>query len=581
MVTEEDVPGSGYNINFWNNFISDIRIEYPETKFIAEDASWNMIPPTELISSLFDGNFQSYSSIEGMQYFFSPVMYNLGYLYNYVNSFVQNFSQCNILNILDNHDLKRFSSIILDNDAFNKLGAVCLFTTPFPPVIYNGSELGMKGYKVDFYQSDANDYHIREPFEWEANLVIPPHAQWYADYPDMVENQFVQDNDGISVEEQENNPNSLLNFYRFMSEFRSEHDVFQTGDYDAIGDYDEPLSIFMRSDSDEEFIVILNQSYQTIEVDINFSDFFGYLQQSEVISLEDQLSSEQWEDITYLNINNYHKTFTPYATYILEIETQYAFVLDGLLDEDAELLVSGSDGNIWWKNVNGLIYLAANVNDSHDTFIFLSESVYEEIEAPWLKSGFVGNWNYFCGYEEDSIWSGWYEGYDQINNEQFGSYAGDFLEVFFNPAEITMNDSLYIAVGYYETSNNGSLISQIPDGNSNEDIEIDEYAVFNINNSTDTDDDHLNNIEENHVMNVSPNPFNPCTNISFSLNCEENVNIAIYNIKGQKVAQLLAETLNKGNHKIIWDAHTQASGIYFLRFQTPTVNQLQKLVLLK
>ena len=65
-----------------------------------------------------------------------------------------------------------------------------------------------------------------------------------------------------------------------------------------------------------------------------------------------------------------------------------------------------------------------------------------------------------------------------------------------------------------------------------------------------------------------PNPFNPTTTISFSIPEESKVDIAIYNLKGQKVKQLVSDQLAGGQHSTVWNGEDEAekqvaSGIYF------------------
>ncbi|HHE38187.1 MAG TPA: T9SS type A sorting domain-containing protein [Candidatus Cloacimonetes bacterium] len=67
-----------------------------------------------------------------------------------------------------------------------------------------------------------------------------------------------------------------------------------------------------------------------------------------------------------------------------------------------------------------------------------------------------------------------------------------------------------------------------------------------------------------------PNPFHPSTTISFQLNTEntENTEINIYNIKGQKVKQIVSNQRSAGQHSVIWDGQDSnnkavSSGIYF------------------
>lgn len=90
-----------------------------------------------------------------------------------------------------------------------------------------------------------------------------------------------------------------------------------------------------------------------------------------------------------------------------------------------------------------------------------------------------------------------------------------------------------------------------------------------------------------HLRNY-PNPFNPETNISFSISeSMQQVNLSIYNIKGQLVKSLVNEELAAGEHNIIWNGRDQsdkpaASGIYFYRLKTASqITETGKCILLK
>jgi len=91
---------------------------------------------------------------------------------------------------------------------------------------------------------------------------------------------------------------------------------------------------------------------------------------------------------------------------------------------------------------------------------------------------------------------------------------------------------------------------------------------------------------ETKLIGNYPNPFNPETTISFSTSKKENVEIIIFNIKGQKVITLINEIYDKGKHTIDWkgtDDNNQkaSSGIYFYRMKTEDKTQIKKMVLLK
>ena len=57
--------------------------------------------------------------------------------------------------------------------------------------------------------------------------------------------------------------------------------------------------------------------------------------------------------------------------------------------------------------------------------------------------------------------------------------------------------------------------------------------------------------------------------------------ISLYNVKGQIVEVLFEGNQIKGAHNLVWNAKTEASGIYFVRLRTESFTQLRKVVLLK
>jgi hypothetical protein len=77
-----------------------------------------------------------------------------------------------------------------------------------------------------------------------------------------------------------------------------------------------------------------------------------------------------------------------------------------------------------------------------------------------------------------------------------------------------------------------------------------------------------------------PNPFNARTNIAFSIENESDVAIGIYNLTGQKVADLSGH-FGTGENIVSWDASEVASGVYFYRLNVGDNTQTRKMVLLK
>jgi arabinogalactan endo-1,4-beta-galactosidase len=86
---------------------------------------------------------------------------------------------------------------------------------------------------------------------------------------------------------------------------------------------------------------------------------------------------------------------------------------------------------------------------------------------------------------------------------------------------------------------------------------------------------------EGYNLDVYPNPFNPSTNIQYQLPTRSNVSIAIFNVLGQEVEQLVTGFQTEGYHSITWSASGFPSGVYFCRMTSSGHLALQKLVLLK
>lgn len=83
-----------------------------------------------------------------------------------------------------------------------------------------------------------------------------------------------------------------------------------------------------------------------------------------------------------------------------------------------------------------------------------------------------------------------------------------------------------------------------------------------------------------------PNPFNPNTSISFSIVKESPVEIAVYNIEGQKIRTLFSGKMSSGSHSAMWDGRNEkgqavSSGVYFARLISGNTIKNHKMILLR
>ena len=78
-----------------------------------------------------------------------------------------------------------------------------------------------------------------------------------------------------------------------------------------------------------------------------------------------------------------------------------------------------------------------------------------------------------------------------------------------------------------------------------------------------------------------PNPFNPVTNINFSLPIEAQVSLTIYNLQGREIVSLIDGNMDAGYHSVLWNADNNASGVYFVKMIADSYISTQKLMLVK
>ena len=78
-----------------------------------------------------------------------------------------------------------------------------------------------------------------------------------------------------------------------------------------------------------------------------------------------------------------------------------------------------------------------------------------------------------------------------------------------------------------------------------------------------------------------PNPFNPSTEIQFSLPRKSRVTLTIFDLLGREVATLVSEELSAGSYSTRWDAVGHPSGVYLYRLQSAEFVETKKLLLLR
>jgi hypothetical protein len=83
------------------------------------------------------------------------------------------------------------------------------------------------------------------------------------------------------------------------------------------------------------------------------------------------------------------------------------------------------------------------------------------------------------------------------------------------------------------------------------------------------------------LVETYPNPFNPATELSFSLPASADVRLEVFDTSGDLVTTLVDDFRTAGVHTASFDASGLASGLYLYRLSAGDLNAAGKLVLLK
>jgi len=156
------------------------------------------------------------------------------------------------------------------------------------------------------------------------------------------------------------------------------------------------------------------------------------------------------------------------------------FVMDGEIDENTTLLGENEDLFLYAGWNGSELYVSAPTAQSlgEDVFIFISENPTTMDAAPWGKSGMVGNWDAYLANESTNDWSGWFDHNNGIENTT-GTVLEGTIDVEGEWGLIP--DELYIALGTYGTNDEDDLLAQLPIGNADVNIDLDEFYCVIIN----------------------------------------------------------------------------------------------------
>jgi hypothetical protein len=167
-----------------------------------------------------------------------------------------------------------------------------------------------------------------------------------------------------------------------------------------------------------------------------------------------------------------------------------------------------------------------------------------------------------------------------------------------NPAEgltcAVLKDSILYGVGITDTLGNATVILDPPITEiGNAELVVSGYnclpSTFSlIITSVEDDGNKVLAPYETKLYDNYPNPFNPSTNIRFSISDlsadrqgSRFTTLKVYDVLGNEVATLVNEEKPAGSYEVNFNASMLASGIYYYRLTAGTFVEIKKMILLK
>ena len=257
----DDLDNRHFNTNlfddFWKPIFAKLRKANPKLNFIAEQWDWG-----------YGGDFLRRGDVEAV--FDFPLA-----------SAIRSFDKAKIVDAIhktaeaippgkhelvfvENHDMPRFASDLGITPEKLRTAATLSILLEGTPLIYYGQELGMRGALRPEYKSDEDAIGDREAFEWSSRTEAPGQANWYKGSKTYWTERFAKDEDGISVEEEESRPGSLLNHYRRLLKIRAEHPALRSGSQRLLSTPEDVLAV-ERDGRNERLLIIANLSGASVD----------------------------------------------------------------------------------------------------------------------------------------------------------------------------------------------------------------------------------------------------------------------------------------------------------------------------
>jgi maltose alpha-D-glucosyltransferase/alpha-amylase len=209
-----------------------------------------------------------------------------------------------------NLGIRRRLAPLLSNDRKKiELMNGLLFSLPGTPVIYYGDEIGMGD---NFYLGDRNG--VRTPMQWSPDRNAGfSHANPQKLYlPPIIDPEYHYE--AVNVENQQNNPDSLLWWMKRTIALRKRFKAFGRGSLEFLQPKNRKVLAFLRRYQDEAILVVANLSHAAQQTQLDLVEFKGRVP----VELFGRA------EFTPISDSQYCFTLGPHAFYWFSLESERA-----------------------------------------------------------------------------------------------------------------------------------------------------------------------------------------------------------------------------------------------------------------
>ncbi len=248
------------------------------------------------------------------------------------------------------------------------------------------------------------------------------------------------------------------------------------------------------------------------------------------------------------------------------------------------LAIDGNNSKVYWTNISSVV--RANLDGSDETTIFSGVSPLEGIDTdyhnpaatPVELTSFTAHFNKL---NDQNIILTWQTA-TEVNNYGFEIERQNQVSSIKNQDK----NQIWETIGFVEGHGNSSSPKEYSFTDYDKFNRVVKYRLKQIDTGGQYEYSDILEVEVSGIMKYKlaqnhPNPFNPTTQIAFTIPQAGIVKLNIYNVLGEIVTELVNENLEVGIHKYQFSANNLSSGIYFYSISINGFTEVKKMNLIK